>query len=282
MILFVENLNAGNAVKLIVKPQAGATKWRLLRRTDDAFAGESDPGAVLVCEDDKAYSAVVDSTALVNGVTYYYRFYALVAGIWLDASGQSVVSVPAATYNDETTDVLSFVLSRVDLGIKTEVARGTLKPESGKIPVHNAPPVFGATPWPTVSIHLDSDGPRERFLAEDMAVAEHVDGQWIDGDGWLAETRLSIVGWSINPTQRINLRKSLRAILTANLPVFEAVGMETIEFNFRDDEDLNSYPAPVYMTHAAFSCLSPVIVTGAWRDIDDVVVTHTPIEEVSV
>lgn len=266
MISLIQPVAAGNALRVFLQPPAGAVWWRLLRRVDDAFAGESDPDALLVYEGvDKS---TLDIAQLVNGTLYYYRPYYRVGGGWVP--GTTVTATPNATYEGVGEDVLSLVRERLDLGLQTELARGVLTHERGHIPVLTAPPIFEDVVWPIVTVHLSNDGPAERAVGELIGVDEFDGHDWFEKEGWLARTQLAIMGWSLNPDERIDLRKALRRIVQANLPIFDFAGMVEIEFSQQDTEDFSSYGAPVYQVLCTFSCLSPVQVGAKVGAIEEV------------
>jgi len=76
--------------------------------------------------------------------------------------------------------------------------------------------------FPLVTIHLESEDPSIHAIGQDIS-GDYYDGvgqSWEESDGWLAEVRLTIIGWSLNSDERIELRKALRRIILANMPVF--------------------------------------------------------------
>lgn len=277
MLNWIRPLAAGNALQLGVSA-SGASRLRLLRRPDDAFTGPDDAAAYLVAECDVAdagefESAVLDTHMLVNGTRYHYRLYGEVGAAW-DLLGEGS-AVPAATYGDESVDVLSLVRERLEAGLRVEVQRGTLRPKGGAIAVLSAPPVFEETRWPVVVVSVQNDGPQVRALGE-MLEEDETDGfDWTEHDGWLASQVVNVQGWSLNPDERIALRKALRRLVVANLPVFAAAGLQLVEFHQTDDQDFERYSAPVYITQGRFSCLAPVQVTSEVDAIDSVETTAT-------
>lgn len=266
MIAMIQPLAAGNALKVILDVPADASALRLLRRVTDAFTGQDDPDAYLVS--DVLERATLDSVSLVNGTLYYYRPYYFIGSDW--SAGTTVSATPAATYEDRTSDVLDIVRERLDLGLQVEVARTTLTHEQGHIKVLTAPPVLEDTVWPVVTVHLTNEAPGERGVGE---MSDEFEG---DSNGWLARVSLTIMGWSLNPDERIELRKALRRIVLANMGLFDFAGMVEIEFSQQDTEDFNSFGAPVYQTLCTFSCLAPVVVgSDLGTAIDDVTITIT-------
>lgn len=269
MINYVQAIGAGNAIRLFIAPPPAAKSWRILRKTTNAFAGFDDPGAFVVLDGDA--HVALDTTGLVNGVTYYYQEYWSDGASWL--AGNQVTATPDTTYAEAGTDVLSLVRERLDLGLQAEVARGALKPVHGRIPTLNAPPTFEDTPWPVVTLHLESESPAERGLGEILLPGLAMASGLEDGEGWLARVSLLIVGWTLNPDERIALRQAIKRIVLANLAVFDDAGMLQIELQQSDAEELQGYPAPVYMVHSRLSCLAPVLVETTEPTVADVTVT---------
>lgn len=281
-IQMIVALPAGNALNLILgKLPAGAEYVRVLRRTDQAFAGPSDPNAMVLCDEWTA-EAALDRFCLTNGTAYFYQaFY------WNGASFAAspiVSATPQASYGDAADDPLSVVRERVELGLAVEVQRGRLKPTSGKVEVLKAPFALpdGVT-FPVVSVHLSSDSPAERGISDDLLEPEHqFIGGWESTEGWLSAVDIAVVGVSLNPDERIDLRKALKRIIIVNLPVFAAAGMTHIEFRQSDSEDIESSNAPLFRTDGQFSCLAPSGVTHVIPEIAAVNVTGTAIELESI
>lgn len=273
-------LPAGNAVQLVVQMPAGAVRYRVLRRPVDSFTGPTDPAATLAA-DDVTFGDVVDITGLVNGVTYYYRvYYRDAAGAWMDVV-DSAVATPAATYSGGPLDVQTIVRERLELGLAEEVRRGVLKPKTGKIDVLLAPFALadGNFAFPTVSVHLEHEVPEYRVLGETLAPDTHKpDGGWTETMGWLARTTLNVVGVSLNPTERVTLRRAIARIMRTNIPIFSSRDMNMIEFSQRDHEDTDAYQAPLYFTLGTFSCTAPAWVTDDLGEIEEVQVSSFDIK----
>lgn len=271
MINLIQSLSVGNALRLFITPPASAVYWRVLRRTQDLFTGPDDAGAVLVDEGND--NVLLDATGLVNGMPYFYRAYYWDGAAW---SGSATVSAtPVATYDDPSVDVLSTVRERVLDGLAIEVQRGHLKlpPNKAQIDVINALPMYDDSAFPVVTVHLESESPAVRSIGEELGEDEETDAGWEENEGWLARAMINIVGWSLNSDERIALRIALRRILVANLGVFNDLGLQQVEFDVMDNEDVQSYPAPVYQAMCRFTCLVAVSVTSAQPKITDVQVT---------
>lgn len=253
-------LPAGNALRVFIEPPASARLWRLLRKTANNFTGEADPDAVVVYEGQDV-KAPLDSDNILNGFAYWYRAYYWDGTSW--TASTSVTATCASTYEEATTDVLSVVRDRLDYGLQAEVARNVLTHETGAIPVLTAPPLYEDTRWPVVSVHLQSETSSLRAVGEEVELGELdvLSGDWDDAEGWFANTQLTIVGWSLNPDERVALRKAMRRIVIANFPVFASSGFVNIDFSVQDmDAVSGEYPAPVYQVMCTFTCLAPVVV----------------------
>lgn len=61
MLSFVENKPGGNAIGLVVTPETGTTRWRVLRKTTSSFSGYDDPAAVLITD-----SKIIDKTTMYD------------------------------------------------------------------------------------------------------------------------------------------------------------------------------------------------------------------------
>ncbi|SDH27292.1 hypothetical protein [Nitrosomonas sp. Nm132] len=255
MIRFVQPIASGNAIRLLLSLVAGAGKWRVLRKETDDFSGFDDPNAFLVYEGDEG--TVVDHQFLVNDQLYYYKAYYWVNSAWLASA--TATGMPHASYEEASTDVLSLLRDRLDYGFRVEVERGVITHEYNAVPILTAPPVFEDTRWPCVTVHLESESPAERGLGEAFMpdFYNQDEDAWEVHEGWLASVQLQIVTWSLNPDERIEMRKAVRRIIQANLSLFDHEGMIKIETSQRDVEDFTSYQAPVYQSMCSFSCIAP-------------------------
>jgi hypothetical protein len=272
-------LPAGNATQLYLQPPAGAVSWRVLRRLTPTFTGPDDAQAFVVA-DRSAEAVVTDILNLENGRTYHYRvFYRDRAGAWMPVVDEGS-AVPAATYRGDDLDVQTLVRDRLELGLMTEVARKrvTASTKTGRIEVTLAP--FGLADtivFPTVSVHLDHEASSERGIGENVGPDVRLEsGDWTESQGWLSRVALQVVAVSDNPITRLALRRALRRIIQANLPVFEAKGMLMVDFQQKDMED-TSFNAPLYFSIGTFSCLAPAFVEDDVADVEDVAVTLVPI-----
>lgn len=261
MISMVQPLAAGNAIRLFLTPPAGAVNWRVLKKPTDSFTTYDDPSAVLVFEGDD--TVIVDAELLQNGATVCYRPFYFDGTVW--TAGATALGTPAASYEENTTDVLSFMRDRIEAGLVVEVQRGNVLPDAGFIQVYTAPPSLERDlRFPLVTIHLESETSAERGLGEDISGDEFdLEGfAWSESEGWLAQVQLTIVAWSLNSDERIELRKCIRRIIIANMPVLATRGIIQVNLTQQDVDAVNGeFGAPVYQVMSSFSCLAPVRVS---------------------
>ena len=258
MIFGTEVLPAGNAVRLHIRPPAGTTSCVLLRREDEDFVGPVDPGAVLLASWEGAAPAVVlDTSNLVNGTPYVWRVYYAPSD-----THDTTSATPAAGYTGFGADAVLVLMDRLRLGLAIEVGRGALHPKAGTIPVQNSPPLWDQTPFPVVTAHLSAVEPDSRGLGEVLEADVIGLDSVTSTDGWLERSSVTVVGWSLNPDERIALRRAIKRILQANWAVFEALGLSLIEWTQRDQEDMERYAAPVFQAVTDFRCVSAGGVTS--------------------
>lgn len=242
MSLFLEPLAAGNAVRGTVTLAPGRV-CRVLRKPADSFDGPDDPAALRVYEG--TAGTFLDFDGLANGQPYIYRPYYLRGIDWVE--GTSAVVVPIAAAIPWSADPLTLVRDRLDLALQAIVAAGDLHHPSGRFDVLTAPPQWETVAWPLVTAQLISDAPGERGIGEFGELAE----------GWFSRVQLHVIGWSLNPDERLKLRVALKHAVLANLPIFESAGLQQIEMQQQDAEDFNSYSAPVYQSTMTLSLLAP-------------------------
>lgn len=260
MIDALQPLPVGNAVKLWLSAPSGSHKLRVLRKQTDNISGPTDAQAVVVYEGDDTF--VVDFISLKNGTEYYYRSFWFDGEAWTLDDETSSTATPNAINSDPGPDVLSVVRDRLKAGLAADVAANILSGATGAYQVYTAPPEFDSVTFPVATVHLRSEVPLVRSIGEIIAPDSYdLDtGLWADSEGWLARVNLDIIGWVMgNPDERIALRKSMRKVLIGNLPIFDSLGMEQVEFTFTDTEDFESYGSPVYQTVCSFTCLAPAL-----------------------
>lgn len=261
MITMIQPLPIGNALRLFIQPPSGAVRWKVLRNGNGIFSGHDDASAVVAYEGDA--KVALDTAFLQNEVMAFYRPYYTTDGVaW--TAGSVASGTPVASYQEYTTDVMSLLRERLEAGLLVEVQRGNLISEFGYVQVYTAAPSLESDlRMPLVTLHLDSEEPAERGIGEYIG-GDHFDAiseEWDEGEGWLARVSIAMIGWSLNADERIELRKALRRIVVANLPVFAAAGFLTVNLSQQDvDAVSGEYPAPLYQVMNTFTCLAPVRV----------------------
>lgn len=279
-IRMIQPISAGNALRLFLDPPAGAQSWRLLKMATDNFGGPEDLDyAVLAYEGNEP--VVVDADSLINEVAVFYRpYYQLADGTW--QAGATATGTPTASYVDHTTDVQSFVRDRLEAGLREEVQRGSLIADLGYVQVYTAPPLVDDNlRFPLVTVTLEYERPRERGIGENIGgdTFDAIGWDWEETEGWLADVRLQIVGWSLNPDERRALRQALRRILVANLPVMAGKGFDQVELDMHDVDAVGGeYNANIFQVMVSFSCIAPVVVTAAVPAVEDIEVEAHPIK----
>lgn len=264
----VQPLPVGNALRLFFEPPADAVQWKVLRKGSDTFSGVDDASAIVAYEGDER--VVVDSAFLQNEVMAFYKPFYNNGGGWV--AGPTASGTPVATYQEVTTDVLSVVRARLEAGLKVECERGNLSPANGYVQVFNASPSLERDlAMPLVTVHLENEEPSIRAIGEDISgdMYDGIGESWEESDGWLASVRLTLIGWSLNSDERIELRKCMRRVIMANMPVFADLGWEQVELSLSDIDAVNGeYPAHIYQVMGSFSCIAPTRVVS---DVDSVV-----------
>lgn len=274
MIKMIQNLYAGNALRLFLQPPQGAVSWRVLRKATDTFTDQDDPGAIAVYQGDE--TVIVDAKDLTNEVMVFYRPFYYDGTVW--TAGPTNHGTPTPSYEDHSTDVLSIMRDRLERGLLVEVERGNLTNELGYIQVYTAPPSMDRDlRFPLVTVHLDNESPGARGIGENISGDEFdaIGFEWNESEGWLAQVQLSIIGWSLNSDERIELRKAIRRLVVANLPVLSSEGIEEVSLTQQDVDAVNGeYGAPVYQVVSTFSCLAPVRVSERIDPITQVITTY--------
>ncbi len=257
MISFLIALPAGNAVSVILTPPQGAVRWSVLRKSTDDISGVGDPGATVVYTGTDKY--FVDVSGLYNESTYFYQPFYYDGSVWTSAPSRSVTPLCSFEYID--CDVLTLVRDRLALGLQAAVARGALFPQSGSIPVLTASPTEDNVSFPVVTVHLQSSASGDRAVGEVIGVDAPVDANDIESfEGWLERYQLTLGVWCLNSDERIAVRNAVKAIVLSNLQVFDAAGMQQIDLQFSDQEDFETYNAPMFQAIGTISCIAPVAI----------------------
>lgn len=259
MIWLVQPLSAGTALRILIAPPTSAARWKLLRRDVEDFSGEADPLALKVYEGtDKA---ITDYKGLINGEQVFYKLYLLINGVWEDG-GPIATGVPGASMLDLGEDVLGLLRDRVEAGYKVYVDRGELKHPSSYVPVMTASPQVENAPLPLVTVHLQNQATEVRGVGEISGLDQFDEeaDEWLSVEGGFDRVQVTIAIWSLNGDERKLMRKMLRAILNANLPIFDAAGFVTPSWSMQDLEDYQTYAAPMFQTICTFDCLAPASI----------------------
>lgn len=255
----IQPLYIGNALKLFIVPPAGAEFWRVLRKETDDISGPDDGAAVQAYEgEDKAF---IDSAFLTNDVRAYYTPFYWVNGAWVRGNGN--YGTPVASYEDHSTDVLTLLRDRLEAGLAIEVQRKNILNDLGYVQVLTAPPnVKMNIAFPLVTLSLEDESPSVRGIGEDTYGDYEDDDEWLEMDGWLADVRLTITGWSLNPDERIELRKAIRRIVVGNLDVLADKGVILPNLTLSDADAVNGEfgDTPLYLVTGEFTCTAPVRV----------------------
>jgi hypothetical protein len=238
---------------------------RVLRKATDDIASQDDAGARRVYEGRDR--SVIDIAKLANGTTYFYRAFYFDGTAWSASPSRSVV--PAASFEDQSVDVQTLLRDRIDLGLQEYVRRGVFRHKLGHIPVLTAAPQEGQVELPMVTVHLVSDAPGERGLGEMVAEDQGLGDEVGSYEGWLSNVQITLVGWTGNSEVRALLRQALKTILIANGVIFDSQGVTRPDPNFTDQEDFESYQAPMYQATATFTVQAPSVVELRARAIVD-------------
>lgn len=269
----IQPVAIGNALKLYLTPPADAEYWRVLRKGTDDISGPDDEYALVAYEgDDRAF---VDCASLQNEVRAFYVPFYRIEGGWVRGAGN--YGTPVSSYEDYSTEVLSLLRDRLEAGLTVEVERGNLMNELGYIQVLTAPPAVNMNiSFPLVTISLEEESPSIRGIGEDISgqYTDVEDETWLEEEGWLANVRLTIQGFSFNPDERIELRKAIRRVIVGNLNVFAAKGVALPQLTLSDADAVNGEcgDTPLYLVMGDFTCTAPVRVGhmagGTITDID--------------
>ncbi|WNL63639.1 head-to-tail adaptor [Aeromonas phage ST4] len=273
MISMVQPMAIGNALKLHLTPPANAEYWRVLRKGTDDIVDEDDASAIVAYEGD--HRLFVDTAFLTNEVRAYYTPFYRVAGAWV--RGQGNYGTPTPTYEDYSTEVLGVVRDRLEAGLAIEVQRGNLMNELGYIQVLTAPPNVNMNiQFPLVTLSLETESRDLRGIGEDTMgdFLEAESDEWLEHEGWLASVQVAIIGWSLNPDERLELRKAIRRIIVGNLTVFADKGMSLPNLSLKNDDAVNGEygETPMYLVTGFYTCIAPVrvghLAGGTIQDID--------------
>lgn len=271
MISFIDSIISGSGIRIIISPTVNATKWRLLRKVTDDFIDENDTGAFQVYEGTK--HVVLDTTGIVNGVTYYYKSFEYVDNSWL--ATDSISSKSEYTVISVGIEPQMLLLERLKVGLAAEILAGTLNNTNGTIDVIMGPPPADYPRFPVVSLDVIEDKASNYFLATEY-LDEHQDPKdYLESYGWVADIGLRICYYALNPDERIAGRLALIRIIQSNIPLMEQYGFMNASLSVFDHQNFGEYNAPVYYARAV---LNGQYMSGIARDVKEI----TEIDTISI
>lgn len=257
MIMSIQPMRPGAALYLALEPPCGAETIRIIRRWEPLFEGPDDPQAVVVYEGGPRVGAV-DWRGLANGVPVYYAAYWWDGAAWHGPS--TAEGTPAAEVGGPHPDVLDLVRERLESGLNALVTAGYLRHPRGAFTVLTAPPQLEDVAFPIVAVQLEQDSSDQQFIGGFLG-EEAVPGGTMSGTGWLSRVSIQVGAWSLNPDERRLLRRALTETVIRNLDLFGVLGVVQVDYSSGDDEDFQSYAAPLYRVTGRMTCLAP-----AWID----------------
>lgn len=267
MIALINSIPVGNAVGVLLSPPSTATEWRLVRNTTGVFVDQNDQILIYEGKDQKF---ILDAAALDNGVVVHYRVYYLIGAVWTGYPPKSIT--PGASFVDRSVDPQSLVRDRLDLGLNALIAANVIAHPNGIFPVLIASPQFEDALFPLVTVHYSSSSSDIRAIGEHMGYDDEFPDD--EAEGWYDSVSLDVVAWSLNGDERKALRKAVKSVLIANLPVFHDAGLQGIDVQFSDHDDFETYASPMYTANGLFRCLATSVVSGdAVPVITDVIPT---------
>lgn len=276
MIAVIDQVPSGNALRLVLQPRGGATLFRVTRGASELALDGPDAGAVVYEGGELSF---LDTAGLVNGTEVWYRAFYMVAGEWRGTP--AVSQTPRATFADYSADPVALVRDRLALGL-AEIVRRTLagdpipgvvlSPKTGSVPVLVGTPLFEGVSFPLLTLHLVDDADQVRGIGEGGPHDAFAEDSVEQYEGWYSRVQISITGWSKHPTERKELRKAIKSLVIANLPVLDAGGLAQVSFRATEHDEMSAYPEPVYQVLGTLTCLAPSFVG----------VTHPRVADVSV
>lgn len=236
-----------------------ARQLRVLRRWDANFPEQPIEDAHTFAVFGGAPQAgVLDWHGLVPGVEHWYADYYWVDGVWQRGEPRAVV--PTLQMHPPSLDSLDVIRERTEIGLNALVQAGVLRHPRGQFSVLTAPPVLDDVVFPAVAVHLEQAAPDQHYIGGFFSADVLESGCWRDGEGWRSRYSVMIESWSLNPDERRLLRRAIRDTLAASRDVLELCGIQELDVTLADDEDFQSYNAPLYRTHARLSYLAPDVI----------------------
>lgn len=263
MITALIPLISGNAIKILLSPPSVASEWRMLRNTTGVFSDENSLD--LVAQGTSNYW--LDCTNLENDISYWYKVVYFDGQQW-DLSFPAAAITPTAAYTDLSVDPLSIVRNRLDVGLNARVQQGILNPLQGIIPVLVASPPLEDVQFPLVTVHVENNQLDE--LGIGYALSDDP-----DEFGWYTKTGLLITCWHQNGDERNVYRQAIKAVLLANLEVFDEAGLLQLDIAQTDTDDFENYPWPMYATQTRLSCVAlTALATGPYPTLNTLTVNE--------
>lgn len=281
MIAIIDQVPAGNALQIVLQPRGGASRLRVTRGATEAELVDAGAGTVVYEGSELSF---MDTAGLVNGTEVWYRAFYWVDGAWRGTP--AFAQTPRASFRDYSADPVALVRDRLALGLAEYVRRHRadmvagvdastgLCPKTGSIPVLIGTPLYEGISFPCVVLHLTNDSDAVRGIGEHGPADEVLaSGEWEQSEGWLSSVTMTVVGYSKNPAERKELRKALKALVIANLAVFNEAGMTQVSFSIGDQDDMTSYSEPMYHAYGTLKCMAPSFVAATHRRIGSIQAT---------
>lgn len=231
---------------------------RVLRRYDAAFPPDPDNpgvGSVQVAGGDRVTRFAVDWQNVVPDVEHFYAPYYLIDGAWELGEAKSIV--PSVQVQPISNDSVDLLRERIEAGLNALVDVGLLQHPEGRFDVMLGPPQFETVVFPAVALQTEVNNQDEQFIGSFLGSSMIGERTSRDFRGGFARYTVNVATWSLNPDERRVLRHALRDIIQANRDLLEMLGIQELEYSLRDDEDFQSYNAPIYRVIATLNYMAP-------------------------
>ncbi len=268
MIAIIDQVVCGGALQLVLQPPDGAKLYRITRGDSEGELVDENAGTIIY---EDTYPAFMDGPGLVNGQTYWYRAFYLIGPSWVASPANS--QRPVVNFTDYSADPMGLLRDCLSTGLKEYVRRRILNPASGSIAVLFGMPEVDNANFPLVILHMARDADEKRALGE--VIKDPATG--LEFEGWMSSVTINITVGSENYDERVAMRKAIKAIVIANLAIFQAAGIVTPSLSLSDQDDTTTYSAAIYSVQATFTCLAPSFIGETREVIDDVEVQLTVI-----
>ena len=268
-IQYLQDLSrAAAAVYLYLDPPDGPSALRLVRRYDATF-----PALPTGTGNHQIYAGpptggVLDWHEVLPGTTHWYAPYYLTGATWTLGTAHSIT--PTIQTHAPTLDSLDAIRERVEVGLNALLADGYLRHPRNQFSVLTAPLVLEDVCFPAVAVHLDQATADQHFVGGYIGSDLVPSGQVSTSEGWWARYQVQVEAWSLNPDERRLLRRALRDILVSGRDVLELIGLMELEVSLADNEDFQSYNAPLYHTVAKLTYLAPDVIWSEATPLRDI------------